>query len=157
MNSTREILRRGLLASVAFGVVLLPLRLISQSQTPQPPAAEEAIPAFHAEAPRGALPETLSPSLFANPVVQNAYALAAQVKKLLYQQPCYCHCDRSQGHKSLHSCFEGTHGAMCSVCMAEVFYSYQMSKQHKSAAEIRKGIIAGEYKKVDLQTATSIN
>ena len=92
-----------------------------------------------------------------DPLQVHAYELAAKTSKLIYQQPCYCHCDRSQGHKSLHSCFEGTHGAMCSVCMAEVFYSYQMSKQHKSAAEIRKGIIAGEYKKIDLQNATSIN
>ncbi len=41
--------------------------------------------------------------------------------------------------------------------MKEVYYSYQMTKQHKTEAQIRKGIIAGEWKQVDLQTAASIN
>jgi hypothetical protein len=61
------------------------------------------------------------------------------------------------GHKSLHSCFEGTHGAECAVCMKELYYSYLMTKQHKTAAQIRKGIIAGEWKQVDLQSAANIN
>jgi hypothetical protein len=41
--------------------------------------------------------------------------------------------------------------------MKEVFYSYQMSKQHKSASQIRKGIIAGEWKNIDLDSAPSVN
>jgi hypothetical protein len=86
----------------------------------------------------------------------HAYQLAAKVSSVLYQQPCYCYCDR-MGHKSLHSCFEGTHGAQCTTCMKEVFYSYQMSKRHKTAAQIRKGIIAGEWKQIDLQAASSMN
>ena len=61
------------------------------------------------------------------------------------------------GHKSLRSCFEGIHGAQCSTCMKELYYSYQMTKQHKTAAQIRKGIIAGEWKTIDLQSATTIN
>jgi hypothetical protein len=32
-----------------------------------------------------------------------------------------------------------------------------MSKQHKTAAQIRKGIIAGEWKQVDLESAANIN
>lgn len=122
------------------------------------------VPAFHAAPPAAgtSVPPVLSKEQLAqegltDPLQVHAYELAAKSSKVIYQQPCFCHCDRSQGHKSLHSCFEGTHGAMCSVCMAEVFYSYQMSKQHKTAAEIRKGIIAGDYKKIDLQNATSIN
>ncbi len=94
---------------------------------------------------------------YSEPVQTHAYELAAKIPKLIYQQPCYCYCDRNHGHKSLHTCFESTHGAMCGTCMAEVFYSYQMSKQHKTAAEIRKGIIAGEWKQIDLKSASSIN
>jgi len=75
---------------------------------------------------------------------------------VIYQQPCYCYCDR-MGHKSLHSCFEGTHGAQCTTCMKELYYTYQMTKQHKTAQQIRKGIIAGEWKLVALQSAADIN
>ena len=90
------------------------------------------------------------------PFQSHAYELAAKIPNVIYQQPCYCYCDR-MGHKSLHSCFENTHGAQCSTCMKEVYYSYQMSKQHKTAAQIRKGIMAGEWKQIDLQSAATIN
>ena len=90
------------------------------------------------------------------PYQTHAYELAAKIQSVIYQQPCYCYCDR-MGHKSLHSCFEGTHGAQCTTCMRELYYSYQMTKQHKTAAQIRKGINAGEWKQVDLQSAAAIN
>jgi len=61
------------------------------------------------------------------------------------------------GHNSLHSCFEGTHGAQCSTCLKELYYTYTMHKQGKTAAQIRRGIIRGEWKQVDLATAASIN
>ncbi len=86
----------------------------------------------------------------------HAYELAAKIQTVIYQLPCYCYCDR-MGHKSLHSCFEGTHGAQCTTCMKELYYAYQMTKQNKTAAQIRKGIIAGEWRQVDLQSAAEIN
>jgi hypothetical protein len=76
---------------------------------------------------------------------------------VLYQQPCYCHCDRSVGHTSLHSCFSTDHGAHCSTCMQELFYAYKMTKAKKTAAQIRDGIVKGEYSKIDLQKAVDIN
>jgi len=79
---------------------------------------EEPVPAFHNEPPQGPLPGTVSPTEFSDVVVQNAYILAARVKRILYQQPCYCHCDRSQGHKSLLDCFASKHGAECGVMHA---------------------------------------
>lgn len=113
-------------------------------------ATEEPVPAFHDQAPRGQLPRTISPTEFSDIVVQNAYILAARVKKILYQQPCYCHCDRSQGHKSLLDCFASKHGAGCGVCMREAVYSYEQSRQGKSAAQIRAGIERGEWHQVDM-------
>jgi len=90
------------------------------------------------------------------PFQARSYEVAGKISSILYQQPCYCYCDR-MGHKSLRSCFETTHGAQCSTCMKEVFYRYKMSRQHKSASEIRKGIIAGEWKNIDLESAPSVN
>ena len=60
------------------------------------------------------------------------------------------------GHTSLHSCFAGTHGAVCSTCLKELYYTYAMNKQGKSSREIREGIIKGDWKTVDLQTAATI-
>ena len=111
---------------------------------------EEAVPAFHSQPPDGQLPQTLSPSEFSNVVVQNAYTLAARVKKILYQQPCYCHCDRSQGHTSLLDCFASKHGAGCGVCMREAIYSYEQAHKGKTAAQIRAGIERGEWQQVDM-------
>jgi hypothetical protein len=135
------------LAALLPGLVLLPQRAASRQA---PNAAEEPVPAFHAAPPQGPLPETLSPTLFSNVVVQNAYTLAARVKKILYQQPCYCHCDRSQGHGSLLDCFAGKHAAGCDVCIREGFYAYEQSRKGKTAAQIRTGIEHGQWQQVNL-------
>jgi hypothetical protein len=86
----------------------------------------------------------------------HAYELAAKIPNVIHQQPCFCYCDR-MGHNSLHSCFENTHGAQCATCMKELYYAYDQNKKGKTAAQIRKGIIAGEWKQVDLKTAASMN
>jgi uncharacterized protein with PCYCGC motif len=136
----------------ALGLVLVPKQAASQSpQGANPPqsAADDSVPAYHAQAPKGELPETMNPDLFTDLVVQNAYAVAAKIKKTLYQQPCYCHCDRSQGHKSLLDCFASKHGSGCGTCIYEDFYAFEQSAKGKSAARIRAGIIKGEWKSVD--------
>ena len=68
--------------------------------------------------------------------------------------PCYCRCDRALGHKSLHSCFEGTHGAACSTCMKEAVFSYEQTKAGKTPAQIRTAIEHGEWESVDLLNAS---
>ena len=86
----------------------------------------------------------------------HAYELAAKIPNVLHQQPCYCYCDR-MGHNSLHSCFEGTHGAQCATCLKELYYSYREHKKGKTAAQIRAGIIKGEWKQIDLLQASTMN
>src|SRR6476660_9097148 len=90
------------------------------------------------------------------PYQTHAYELAAKIPVVIHQQPCYCYCDR-MGHNSLHSCFENTHGAQCSTCLKELYYSYQQHQKGKTAAQIRAGIIKGEWKQIDLQSAATIN
>ncbi len=115
-------------------------------------------PAFHPAPP--AKSETLAPLLtqaqlaqagLAIPAQKESYKAAAKVGSVLYQQPCFCHCDKHAGHTSLRSCFESTHGANCSTCMAEALYSYQQTKKGWSAKMIRDGILRGEYQQIDLQ------
>ena len=76
---------------LALGLAWLPLKADSklpQDSNAAPSAAGESVPAFHEQAPREELPATMNPDLFTEPVVQNAYAVAAKIKKILYQQPC---------------------------------------------------------------------
>jgi hypothetical protein len=134
-----------------FGLVLavVPEQAVSQAK----PAAEqspEPVPAFHAQPPQGELPATMNPDLFsAEPVVQNAYTVAAKIKKTLYQEPCYCHCDKSQGHASLLDCFASRHGSGCTTCIYEDLYTYEQVRKGKTATQIRAGIIKGEWQSVD--------
>jgi hypothetical protein len=114
------------------------------------------IPAYHATPPTGGLPNTLDTKQFSDARTQKIYAMAAKVKPVLYQQPCYCRCDREVGHTSLLDCFGDNHGSICDVCKKEAVYSYQQTKLGKSPAEIRAGIMAGKWKQVDLATVDSI-
>src|SRR5689334_22290586 len=123
---------------------------------------EGGIPAYNAGSPaKGTkLPPILAKFELWGADAQNvyqthAYELAAKIPNVLHQQPCYCYCDR-MGHNSLHSCFESTHGAQCATCLKELYYSYAEFKKGKTASQIRKGIIAGDWKQVDLQTAATI-
>jgi hypothetical protein len=115
------------------------------------------IPAYHPLPP--AKGQTLPPILSGNQLTGQffqqkwqveVYKQAAQIPRVLYQLPCYCHCDRALGHASLHSCFEGTHGAICATCAAEEAYAYKMTKQGKTPEEIRAGIEHKDYESIDL-------
>jgi hypothetical protein len=143
------------------GLLLLTIAVSAPWAISEQAKEEAAVPAYNPPPAAGAkLPAILGrDQLWGNndryPYQSHAYELAAKIPKVIYQQPCYCYCDRT-GHRSLHSCFEGTHGAECSTCMKELYYSYQMTMKHKTAAQIRKGIIAGEWKQIDLQSAANI-
>jgi len=152
-------IQRGL--TLAF-LVLLIMVVSSPWAISQPEGGE--VPAFHTAPPaKGAdLPPLLGKEQLWGPNSQypfqsRAYELAAKIPNVMYQQPCYCYCDRGMGHKSLRSCFEGTHGAQCSVCLKEAYYTYSLHQKGKTAAQIREGIMKGEWKQLDLQTAASTN
>jgi hypothetical protein len=140
------------LFAIALAIAFVPVTATSgSSQQGSAPQAEadDSIPAYHAQAPKGELPETWKPEYFPNALVKNAYAVAAKIRKTLYQQPCYCHCDRSKGHASLLDCFASEHGSGCGTCIYEDFYTYEQVNKGKTAAQIREGIIKGEWKSVD--------
>jgi Protein of unknown function with PCYCGC motif len=120
------------------------------------------VPAYHATppAPGAVLPPILSGKQltgpnFVHPWQKAIYRDAAKVSKVLYQLPCYCRCDRALGHTSLHSCFEGLHGAECSTCAKEGYYAYKMTMEGKTAKEIRDGIMHQDYLKIDLNSIGS--
>jgi len=122
------------------------------------------VPAYHKDPP--AKGEKLPPILpagerigpaFTRDFQEHAYELAAKIPNVIYQLPCYCYCDRSVGHKSLHSCYEGTHAAHCSACLKELYFAYDETKKGKTPSQIRAAIEKGEWEKIDLNTAAQIN
>ncbi|HEV8524702.1 MAG TPA: CYCXC family (seleno)protein [Terriglobales bacterium] len=124
------------------------------------------VPAYHSGSPKKTdqLPPILSGAQltgrsFRHPFQVHGYKLAARIPSVIYQLPCYCYCDRGMlAHTSLRSCFESDHAASCAACLKEVFYAYQMHKRGKKTADIRQGIIRGEWEKIELRSAaTSIN
>jgi len=146
------------LALAGLGAALLVLPQFAATQSQQPMArmdhgsgdSSEPVPAFHPQPPTGELPPTMEPSIYTDKLTFNAYVVAGRVKQVLYQQPCYCHCDRAHGHASLLDCFVGSHGSGCDTCMKEAFYSYEQTRKGKTPAQIREGIIRGDWQKVDV-------
>ena len=65
------------------------------------------------------------------------------IPQTIAQMPCYCHCDRGMGHKSLYSCFEDDHAAHCAVCVNEALLALKLEKEQKlTPAQIRETIVA---------------
>ena len=125
-------------------------------------AQGDNVPAFNTRPP---MPGELLPILpsdqrvgenFKYPYQVHAYESAAKVPGVINQLPCYCYCERI-GHKSLHTCFESTHGAHCGICMKEAYYAFQQTKFKKTPAQIRDGIIKGEWKSIDLETIANMD
>ena len=111
---------------------------------------DQGVPAYHEGAPQGDLPPVLDPILFQDPIVQKAYRLAQRLKTVLYQQPCYCYCDRRHGHGSLLDCYASKHTAGCDTCLKELFYVYEQASNGGMPEQIREGIIRGDWKTIDL-------
>lgn len=122
----------------------------TQMQMDMPGSADLGVPSYHAYALKPPFPATLDPKQFPDALNRNVYGLAAKIRPVLYQQPCYCYCDRHIGHKSLLDCFVGTHGAECDVCQKEAVFAYQLTRKRKTPAQIRDAIIRGDWKSVSL-------
>ncbi|HVF49524.1 MAG TPA: CYCXC family (seleno)protein [Pyrinomonadaceae bacterium] len=101
------------------------------------------VPAFETDAASlKSLSPTLAPQMFSGKQ-QEAYRAVKEIPQTIAQLPCYCHCDRGFGHKSLHSCFVDDHAAHCAVCVDEALLAYRLQKQEKlTPARIRERIVA---------------
>jgi hypothetical protein len=146
-----------ILALIVAGVIAVKYRTLSQSgersasspgsstsppNVPAPASSAAALMPAHYERPPSDLPPTLAPEKFPGKT-REAYQAAKDIPQTLAQLPCYCHCDRGMGHKSLHSCFEDDHAAHCDVCTNEALMAYRLEKeQHLSAKQIRERVVA---------------
>jgi hypothetical protein len=138
-----------ILVSLAF-VPVAGLILPRNPDTTQVAHVDET-PPFHAQPPAAPLPTTLNPYNFSdNQPAYVAYVMAARIKPLLYQIPCYCPCKKIEDHRSLLDCFVGTHGVKCAICQKEALFCYRASCKRKSPLEIRQAIARGKAWKLDL-------
>ena len=134
--------------------------MVNNKSTPNPPAppadhltshppiqtpanTAKAVPAHYEHAPsRSALGPTLPPEQFTG-LVRDAYRAVREIPETIAQMPCYCHCDRGMGHKSLYSCFEDDHASHCAVCVNEALLALKLEREKKlSPAQIRDKIVA---------------
>ena len=114
----------------------------SHGTTPNASGAH-TMPAYFEVAPsKASLGPTLEPEKFTG-ITRDAYRAAREIPVTLAQLPCYCHCDRGFGHKSLYSCFEDDHAAHCDVCVREAVLALKLEKEQKmKPAQIRETIVA---------------
>jgi len=100
------------------------------------------IPAYFKEPPDiKSLPQTLSPDLFGGRV-RDAYRVAKEHPQTLAQLPCFCECDKSSNHKSLHSCYEDTHSVGCPICQDSALLAGELKRQGYSDSLIRDKLIS---------------
>jgi Protein of unknown function with PCYCGC motif len=142
-----------LLLGLALLLPTLSLTVVSHVARSEPStqSTDQDTPAYHETPPNPPLPTLMNPLDFESPVVQNAYRLVERLVPILYQQPCYCRCDRHHGHSSLLDCYLTKHTAGCGTCLQELFYVYEQRCNAKTAVEIRQGIIRGEWKTLDIK------
>lgn len=143
------------IASLIF-VAALSATLFAQTAAKQVPAYHHAPPPKHAKLPPILPADQRGAPAFQRDYQDHAYELAAKIPKVIYQLPCYCYCDRTVGHKSLHSCYESAHAAHCAACLKELYFAYTETKKGKTPAQIRAAIMKGDWEKIDLNSAAQI-
>lgn len=144
----------------ALAILLLPQAVIfggraSQIASQEIQQSDVAHP-YHAHPPSGQLVDTLDPKQFGDdPPTFVAYTLAGRIRKVLYQEPCFCPCHKEQHHQSLLDCFAGEHGISCYLCKQELVYCYDQARLGKNVREIRLGLLNQEWNKIDVKAYAS--
>ena len=139
------------------GISLFSVATLTIVASAQLASTNSLYPAYHTGVPRTPPPPLLKQDqwtgeFFTHKYQTTAYQMASAVPDVIYQMPCYCWCSKAMGHKSLHSCFENSHGATCGVCMKEAAFAYQQTRAGKTPAEIRGAIENGSWNAIDLAT-----
>ena len=143
---------KSLLVLVVVIVVINATAFYFAYRRPNAQATAPRIPRYFATAEAAKpLPRTLEPTGFSNRDVVAAYRTAKEIPKVLAQQPCYCHCDRNMGHRSLLDRFAGKHGSECDICVKEALFAMQEHRKGKSPEQIRSEIIQGGWKTIRFQ------
>jgi uncharacterized protein with PCYCGC motif len=107
---------------------------------------------YHLHPPVEPPPTTLDPMEFrSNPNAFVAYVLAGRAKNTLYQVPCFCPCNKEEGHQSLLDCFTTRHGVSCHICQKEAVFCFMQTQKGKTPAQIRHAMTRRAFKNFDLR------
>jgi hypothetical protein len=72
--------------------------------------------------------------------VRRAYAMAREIPQVFDGLYCYCDCEKTQGHRSLLSCFESDQATGCLACREEAELVHSLHTQGKNLGEIRAAV-----------------
>jgi hypothetical protein len=144
-------LRRSLFYAIAAVVLLVGMRLGTMAQQPRKPlVTRSAASVAQTVSHNSRLAPTLPPRDFSgNPVAEHAYAAAARIEPLLRQLPSYCGHGKSS-RTNLLSLYQTRNASACNVSLKETFYAFQQSREGKTVSQIRRGIIHGNWRHVNL-------
>jgi hypothetical protein len=123
-----------------------PVQTNPNDRSGKPERTPEPVPAFQSPESAKNLPKILDASLFTGSI-KMAYQVVGEIPETIAQLPCYCHCDRSMGHKSLYSCYIDDHAAHCGVCMNSALKAYKLQKEKKLTPEQIREELIKEYGK----------
>ena len=73
--------------------------------------------------------QVLDPARFSTRRVRHAYVIAQEIPRTLNQLLCWCGCTANGTHRSALECFESTHAADCSICLANAEIAWDMRQR----------------------------
>lgn len=110
---------------LVIAVFIVGLGLMRRAAAPEPDDRGLRIhPAELADASR-----VLDPARFQNTIVREAYAIAQRIPGTLDQLFCWCGCVSKGTHRSALECFESTHAAECTICIANARVAWEMGER----------------------------
>jgi len=115
-------------------------------------AADEAVPAYHAQAPQENVPAKMIPIFFTDTPSCRTLTQWRQKSKRRFTNRALLllfNCDRSSRPTTICGLLCQQHGSGCGTCIYEDFLHFEQLGKGKTAAQIRAAIIKGEWKSVD--------
>lgn len=120
--------RAGLIALVPVGMLILFIAGLSfMRQASAPPADDRGLRITATG--RSDASQVLDPGRFSNSRVRQAYTIAQEIPQTLNQLLCWCGCTADGTHRSALECFESTHAADCSICLANAEIAWEMRQR----------------------------
>ncbi len=118
-------------ATVAAAVAVVMFSSYRRASHPEPRPDVTGAHVLHASA----VPQIM-------PNATESYQVARQIPAVLDGMRCFCACRATLGHRSLLSCFEDDHGAMCQVCQDEALIAADVSRRGGTLEDARVAVDA---------------
>jgi hypothetical protein len=134
--------RKNQVLAIGIGALVVVILTIAGLRSAEHGGTALITPPYYQQPPAH-LAAVLQSKWFSDAETKASYEAASTYSQLFAQLPCYCHCERTHGHKSLLSCFADAHGAECSICRREALFARSEARKGKPVIQIREEIIRG--------------